>query len=186
VRLLPSTNLPETYLINYLGCGGPNSTLSRSSILHRSCPESRGLLYASSTTYKDYGTYDVANYSALRNYNIPTLEARFGWEDVHVGYPKAPEAGDGIGAYQSLIAQITNNAFFWVGVFGLDPRPTNLSGLGGMSNPQQSLFDRLKENSAIPSRSWAYTAGSKYCKFRPLNRPIFQFMKYLNSLISWR
>jgi hypothetical protein len=108
--------------------------------------------------------FNMANYSALNNYNVSEVEAQFAWEDIHFGYQKAPGVGDGIAVNQSIIAQFTDGNFFWAGVFGLDPRPTNLSDLNEMNNPQTSVLDRLKKNSAIPSRSWAYTAGSKYGK----------------------
>ena len=48
---------------------------------------------------------------------------------------------------------------FWLGTFGLTPRPTNFS---NFNDPQPSFMETLKNKSAIPSLSWAYTAGAQY------------------------
>jgi len=101
----------------------------------------------------------------VSNHNVPELPAQIGWDDVRFGYQKDPRVEEGIVIKKSIIGEIADNKFFWVGVFGLDPRLTNLSDLDGMNNPQRSLIARLKDTSAVPSRSWAYTAGSKYSKF---------------------
>jgi hypothetical protein len=182
VRLLPSTNLAETYLINPLGCGNPNTTDIRFPVLGKPCPESRGLFFNhhKSTTYEEWKIFNISEYAALGNYGIREHYAQFGWDDVHFGYPKAAGGWDGPVANSNIIGEITNTTFFWVGVFGLDPRPTNLTDPDGTNNPQKSLLDRLKDNSAIPSSSWAYTAGSMYCKFLSINLSLLRLKKHFN------
>ena len=44
----------------------------------------------------------------------------------------------------------------WV---GLNPRPSNFS---NFSDPVPSYLSALKDQSMIPSLSWAYTAGNQY------------------------
>jgi hypothetical protein len=51
---------------------------------------------------------------------------------------------------------------FWLGTFGLTPRPTNFS---NFNDPQPSFMETLKNKSMIPSLSWAYTAGAPYRKY---------------------
>lgn len=44
-------------------------------------------------------------------------------------------------------------------MFGLNPRPTNIS---NFSDPSPSYISNLKEKSLIPSLSWSYSAGNRY------------------------
>lgn len=50
---------------------------------------------------------------------------------------------------------------FWLGNFGLGPKPVNFSGL---EYPVASYLQSLKDNGKIPSLSWGYTAGASYSK----------------------
>jgi hypothetical protein len=51
---------------------------------------------------------------------------------------------------------------FWLGSFGLTPRPTNFT---DFNDPQPSFMETLKNKSLIPSLSWAYTAGAAYRRY---------------------
>ena len=48
---------------------------------------------------------------------------------------------------------------YWLGIFGLNPRPTNFT---TFADPQTSFVQALADNKTIPSVSWAYTAGNQY------------------------
>jgi hypothetical protein len=48
---------------------------------------------------------------------------------------------------------------FYVGLFGLDPRPLNFS---DFDYPQRSYISTLKDEEIISSISYGYTAGSYY------------------------
>lgn len=54
---------------------------------------------------------------------------------------------------------------FYLGIFGLNPRPTNLS---NYDDPQPSYLTLLFEQKMIPSLSWTYSAGAKYRPTSPL------------------
>ena len=48
---------------------------------------------------------------------------------------------------------------YWLGEFGLNPRPTNFSNFG---DPRPSFLQALRNTSQIPSIAWSYTAGNQY------------------------
>lgn len=48
---------------------------------------------------------------------------------------------------------------YYIGMLGLNPRPTNFS---DFNHPQPSYLSLLYENSKIPSLSYSYTAGAQY------------------------
>ena len=50
---------------------------------------------------------------------------------------------------------------FWLGIFGLDPAPSNYTTL---NDPQPNFLWSLNDTNVIPSTSWAYTAGATYSK----------------------
>ncbi|KAM0714134.1 hypothetical protein Q7P37_007605 [Cladosporium fusiforme] len=63
-------------------------------------------------------------------------------------------------------AQVTHVPIFdiadpkhWIGIFGLNPQPTNFSTL---NNPQPSFMQRLYDQNSTPSRSFGYTAGARH------------------------
>lgn len=84
----------------------------------------------------------------------------YGFDSVTLGL-----LGSGLPTVQhQVIAGIWTNDFF-IGSLGLSPMPFNFSNL---NNPQQSLLTTLRNQSLIPSSSWAYTAGAHY-----KNPPVF-------------
>jgi hypothetical protein len=66
----------------------------------------------------------------------------------------------GIELEGQIVAGIATKSFF-LGLFGLDPRPSNFT---DFENPQPSFMQTLKDNDRIPSLSFAYTAGAPYSK----------------------
>ncbi|KAK3633787.1 hypothetical protein LTR22_019971 [Elasticomyces elasticus] len=80
--------------------------------------------------------------------------AYYGFESINLGLP-----GSGLPTLQSqVIAGFASNAF-WLGSLGLSPVPFNFTDL---DEPQPSMMGTLKNQSLIPSTSWAYTAGAYY------------------------
>ena len=59
---------------------------------------------------------------------------------------------------QQIVAGIATKNFY-LGVFGLNPRPTNFT---NYNHPVSSFMSNLKEADLIPSLSWSYTAGNQY------------------------
>jgi hypothetical protein len=58
----------------------------------------------------------------------------------------------------SVVAGVAGTEFY-LGVFALNPRPTNFTTL---NDPQPSFLSLLKNQSYIPSLSYSYTAGAPY------------------------
>ena len=48
---------------------------------------------------------------------------------------------------------------FWLGMFGVNPKPTNFT---NFTTEQTSYMMNLKEQDIIPSVSFGYTAGNQY------------------------
>ncbi|MCJ1342278.1 hypothetical protein MMC31_000458 [Peltigera leucophlebia] len=78
----------------------------------------------------------------------------FGYDTVRLGW----QGSGGPSLDQQVLAGIVTKQFF-LGVFGLNPRPTNFS---NFSDPSPSYISNLKEKSLIPSLSWSYAAGNRY------------------------
>lgn len=79
---------------------------------------------------------------------------QFGYDMVRLGW----QGGGGPSLDEQILAEIATKQFF-LGVFGLNPRPTNFS---NFSDPSPSYMSNLKEKSLIPSLSWSYSAGNQY------------------------
>jgi hypothetical protein len=80
----------------------------------------------------------------------------FGFDAVTLGW----QGSRGPSVEHSIVAGIADTTFSWLGVLGLNPRPTNFSTFP--NNPQVSFVQSLKDYNNIPSLSWAYTAGAQY------------------------
>ena len=83
----------------------------------------------------------------------------YGRDIVTLGYP----GSGGPSLPQRVVAGIAAPDF-WLGIFGLDPAPSNFTTL---NNPQPTFLDTLHEQCSIPSLSWGYTAGASYRKLTP-------------------
>jgi hypothetical protein len=84
------------------------------------------------------------------------INGEYGFDDVTLGY----QGGGG-----PFLSNQTVGGFaakdFYLGLFGLTPRPTNFSTYG---HPIPSFMENLRTNNIIPSTSWSYTAGNQYRK----------------------
>ena len=118
------------------------------------CQLNRGGLFRTneSTTWQDEGLYTLEVEKSLGFYG----NGDFGNDTLTLGLP-----GTGAPALKSqMIAGIATKDFY-IGLWGLGPRPTNLTSL---NNPQPSLMSNLKESGLVPSISYGYTAGAQYRK----------------------
>jgi hypothetical protein len=79
----------------------------------------------------------------------------------YVGYDTSTLGWQGSGGPKVEHSIIWNLADgnYWLGVFGLNPRPTNFT---TFTDPQTSFIQTLVNSKKIPSASWAYTAGNQY------------------------
>ncbi|SLM40392.1 Aspartic peptidase domain [Lasallia pustulata] len=83
-----------------------------------------------------------------------TGNGEFGYDTVALGW----QGSGGPSLQQQIVAGIATKGFY-LGLFGLNPRPTNFS---NFDDPVPSFMTNLKSRSMIPSLSWAYTAGNQY------------------------
>lgn len=78
----------------------------------------------------------------------------YGYDTVRLGLP-----GSALPSLEKqVVAGIWTNDFF-LGTLGLSPVPFNFTSL---EDPQPSMLRTLRNQSLIPSTSWAYTAGAYY------------------------
>ena len=148
VRVMVSTQHWQTLVINPLGCGGGEP---------QNCADLRGGLFNQndSTTWlqndvSPNGTFEIGVEQNLGY----TGNGLYGADTVALGW----QGSNGPSLDQQVVGSIATPDFY-MGVFGLDPRPTNFS---TFTNPVPSYMQNLKSQNLIPSLSWAYTAGNQY------------------------
>jgi hypothetical protein len=123
------------------------------------CAQSRGAIGKlfqtnESLTWKEIGIYDLSLESEL-GYNGNGL---FGLDNIGL---QVPNSG-GVDLEGQVVAGIITNDFY-LGVFGLGPKPVNFTNL---NYPVPSVLQSFKEQGKIPSLSWGYTAGAFYREFK--------------------
>jgi hypothetical protein len=79
---------------------------------------------------------------------------RYGFDDITLGW----QGSGGPTLKNQTVAGIATKTFF-MGLFGLTPRPSNFT---NFNNPIPSFMQNIRNQSMIPSISWAYTAGNQY------------------------
>jgi hypothetical protein len=106
-----------------------------------------------------------------------TGNGEFGFDTVGLSW----QGSGGPSLEHQIVAGIATPDF-WIGMFGLTPRPTNFS---NFDDPQPSFIQTLKNKSMIPSLSWAYNAGASYRKYTP--NVWFQLLinEFQDSGVSW-
>lgn len=159
-RALISTASQQTWAIYSLACT-VNQTDSQTNVttetFDSACNEARGRTFndSSSTSWKNIGFFQLWLEKNLGLWG----NGQYGYETVGLGYT----AQDGPTLKNTTVGTlITNN--FWLGHFGINPKPTNFS---QFSDPSPSFLATLFEQKQIPSLSWGYTAGAQYRKFTP-------------------
>ena len=149
VRVLPSTAGQQTWVVSPQGCPPGRHGTSTSS----SCNESRGGLFDATRS---------SSWKALGNYFLP-LEvgvedkpaASYGLDTMALGFDKSV---GGLTLSSQVIASFTTDDYY-MGVFGLGHQGTNIT---NFNNPLPSFLTTMRNESLIPSLSWAYTAGARY------------------------
>ncbi|KAF2468987.1 acid protease [Lindgomyces ingoldianus] len=145
VRILPSTASTSTWVIYDQGCpsDAPNN-----------CRDSRGGTFNpnNSLTWVPNSIFELGVESNLE-FNV---FGDFGFDSVTLGWP----GSGGPSVEHSIVAGVGDTTFSWLGVLGLNPRPTNFSTF--LNNPQVGFVQALKNQNNIPSVSWSYTAGAPY------------------------
>lgn len=116
------------------------------------CASARGGIFSinQSSTWETVGLYSLA---IEENLGLDG-NAYYGWDVVGLG---------GIGEGGPTLQNTTVGDFavtdFYLGLFGLNPKPTNWS---SFEDSSPSYMTQLKEQNKIPSVSFGYTAGAPY------------------------
>ena len=123
----------------------------------QTCPSNRGNLFnsSSSTTWDSKGNYTLSletNLGSDSSYDV----AAYGLDDLALGWQ-----GGGLPTLHNQTIAGTTSTDFWVGLFGINPYPSNLSDF----NPGDSIptyLQTLKTTNVVPSLSWGYNGGAQY------------------------
>ena len=143
VRVMPATAATAIWTIGADGCPADFGS---------TCPNSRGALFLpnQSLTWVPNSVYQTGlemnlgmDTSGSAGFDVATL----GWQ------------GSGGPTVERSIVWNLASGTYWLGVFGLNPRPTNFT---TFTDPQISFMQTLVNHKKIPSTSWGYTAGNQY------------------------
>lgn len=144
VRTLVSTASYQTWVVLPQGCEAAAD--------YEACAESRGWIFQSneSSTWEEKGIYDLWIQKNL-GYGGNAI---YGYDTVGLG-------GQGEGGPTLLNTTVGGFAVedFYLGVFGVNPKPTNFT---SFDNGSPSYMTLLKEQKHIPSLSFGYTTGARY------------------------
>lgn len=148
VKVLISTAGYQTWVVLTEGCislDPPTCAISRGGIFH---PNESSTWVANNVTLK--GVFSLELESNLGY----TGNGEYGYDTVALGWQgSGPPSLD-----QQIVAGVATKEFY-LGVFGLNPRPSNFS---NFNDPTPSYLSNLKQKSLIPSLTWGYTAGNQY------------------------
>ncbi|KAF2430896.1 acid protease, partial [Tothia fuscella] len=158
VRLFPSTSASAgstIWTVISQGCADVNPDLLN-------CPDRRGYLFQSNVS-STWTTQGIQNGVDGAIFSLNTFEegkigrvgnGSYGYDTINLGL-----SGSNLPTLKNqVIAGIWTNDFF-LGSLGLSPVPFNFTNL---NEPQTSMLGSLRNQSLIPSSSWAYTAGAYY------------------------
>lgn len=148
VQIFISTAINQPWIISPDGCTTSDPG---------TCLGSRGLNYNSSrsTTWLS-NTINSGGEFALELESSLGLAGNgyYGSDTIMLGLP-----GSGSPSLSSQVLATITTHDFWLGLFGLNPAPTNFS---GKTEPVPSYMSNLKSQGHIPSLSYGYTAGAYY------------------------
>lgn len=144
VRTFVSFTAYQTWVVLPQGCDAAAS--------QSTCAQTRGWLFneSASSTFDQIGIYDL------------WIERGLGYDGNAVyGYDTVGLGGEGENGPTIKNTTVGGLAVedFYLGVFGLNPTPTNFSSFNA---PSTSYMTLLKEQKYIPSTSAGYTAGAQY------------------------
>lgn len=144
VRVFPSWMSYQTWVIATQGCESSSDVSA--------CASARGgtFNYSQSSTFEEIGIY-----STWIEQNLGYIgNAEYGWDVVSLG-----GLGDGGPTQKNTTVGAVAVDAFYLGVFGLNPKPTNWT---SYEDSSPSYMTQLKDQKLIPSVSFGYTAGAPY------------------------
>lgn len=150
LRLLASTEIPETWVVVTEGCQNAASN----------CSDARGGLFdrdGSKTWSFKSGDYNHSIFKISTEANLQIdVNALYGFDTVQIG---SSEKGNATVDHQ-VVAGIADPAFY-LGSLGLHNRKILFN---GDQQGQLSFISNLNLNKQIPSSSYGFTAGASYRK----------------------
>jgi hypothetical protein len=156
-RVLISTASQQIWVVNRAACVANVTDPATGRIValnqfNADCEYSRGYLYnqSISSAWRQKGYYQLW----LEKKLMLGGNGLYGYETVGLG--QAGERGPTV-LNTTIGTVVTSN--FWLGNFGLHPKPTNFS---AFEDPAPSHMTHLFEQKNIPSLAFGYTAGSRY------------------------
>ena len=175
VRVFPSTASTTTWVVENVGC--PSDAPSN-------CEDSRGGVFNKNTslTWVPNSIFEIG---IEENLGFDVF-GDFGFDTVTLGWL----GSGGPTVEHSIVAGIGDTTLTWLGVLGLNPRPTNFSTF--VNNPQVSFIQALRNQNTIPSVSWSYTAGASYrmchlpAKTSPYTKFDIRIQQSLRQPCHWR
>ena len=177
VRVLISTTDYNTKVVSPVGCPADTPGITPS----ETCPQSRGELFdaSRSSTWDSFGNYSL-DLDVNLGYDAP---ASYGLDTVALGLSNA--TGGPTLRGQVVASLETYN--FYTGLFGLGNQPSNFTASNDPRNftdttPYTSFLTTMKNQSLIPSLSWAYTAGAKYSESTSIHEFRMTYLAILQSL----
>ncbi|KAF2634466.1 acid protease, partial [Massarina eburnea CBS 473.64] len=144
-RVIVSTASQQTWLIDKSACIKNNTQ-------DDACFDGRGRTFSKndSTTWLDNGFFQLwteKNLGLVGN-------GYYGWDTVGLG-----GKGEETATVKNTTVGTIISPNFWLGHFGINPKPTNFS---QFREPSPSYTSLLFEQKQIPSLSFGYTAGARY------------------------
>lgn len=172
VQTFVSWSVYQTWAVIERGCSGATNPSA--------CAKTRGDIFheSASTTFDRKGTsyYSLWVGRPLGLYG----NAIFGFDTVTLQGPD----GNGPTLNDTLVAGFARESF-WMGMFGINPKPTNFS---SFSNGSPSYMTLLKEQKYIPSVSFGYTAGAQYrsdTSYASLTLGGYDTSKFVKNDLTW-
>ena len=151
LRVLVSTAVPETWVIDPLGCSDVGGNKDPQ------CTNARGLLFdnKTSTSWKEVGLYALGVETNLP-YTSNFDSGNYGFDTLGLGY-----TGSGSDEVENMVLATVATSDFYVGLLGINPTSINFT---TQNDPSPSLLTILKTTNRIPSLSYGYSAGAQYRK----------------------
>ncbi|KAL8708541.1 MAG: hypothetical protein Q9220_006594 [cf. Caloplaca sp. 1 TL-2023] len=146
VQLLPSTQVPESWVVLAEGCTSTDP---------KNCSVSRGntFNYGASSTWDLQDTYSLQSEANL-GYTTNSDNGAYGWDNLTL----ATAEGASVSMNHSVVAGIATKDFY-LGILGLASRDIVWQDKSGSS---PSLIRSLHDQNLIPNQSYGYTAGASY------------------------
>ena len=150
-RILPATSGNEVWVPLPQGCSAILNCGDRRGVNPFNGSPSNGFQSNESTTWTSNGIFDLIGEKNL-NY---TGNGLYGFDTVGLG----PTVGT-LQITHQVVAGVATSEEFYLGEFGLGPKPSNFSTNG--TDPVPSSLHTLVNKNFIPSLSFGYTAGARY------------------------